>query len=378
MAKRIIDLTDDADASEQTRQRARQPVEIIDAGDGMEVDVGPFTHGSANVGIRPGYRPLPLILSPGIQGYNTNGPTSTSGGSTGTTTTTFRRGLPDHMRGDTMTDEVVLTAVLIFRFFVDFPPELIELLCNWTCLIFEVRETLAAPGSGSFPLTSALVYDPRTPFDLAHISIAHCDDYSPFAQANLASFIPFRNMFSRLCVNIIHLRMAEFELRQMEYEWKKKLDNILRANFPGQKAFITAHPCTIGGASTKLAIPIVRISLSDIYGNSVRPFTFTGFKFPYGTQMVHMKVAGDEVQTVLGETILGPTGKEYDLSAAIQGATGTDTKFEGLVTQRGLEFTKAIVDNSRLTFKIRAVDNDDTDDDIALISFKFVVEGNPQ
>lgn len=379
MSKRTIDLTND----EETPERADERVEEEE--DGMQVDVAPPRRvlvARRNLVVHPAVRALPLPLVPEINTFQTNGPTQTHGSSAGLTTTTSRRGLPDHMHNTAMADEVVLTSILVLRAFDGFPPEVIELLCNWTCFIYEVKEKLAhSVRTGSFPMHYALMFDPTAPASFSRFKGDKFSSYLNWTTA-MENFVPFRDMFSRICLNVMQMQRCEFALREMEHTWVVKTAGMLKANFPGQRAFITPSPVAICGATSRLAIPRVQFSLADTYGNLVSTFTFNGFQFGPEVKMAHLVIASDDPPRDFGgKPIFTPYNGDYDLYAAMTGNPPIGEEgFQGLVPACGMSMVRGDPNNSRLTFFLRDSygdsSDDDSSDDNKMMSFKFVVEND--
>lgn len=370
MSKRVIDLTNEAENSQQR-------VIDLDEEDGMQVDVVEPPRRilrAPRVGNRSA--PMPnLQLQPDVLAHITNGPTETSERPSATSAVaTYHRGLPNHMSSDAMADEVVLTSFVIFKRFVEFPPEIIELLCNWICAVYEVKENLSADNvCGSFPMTRALVYTPECPLNLSTLSLEnHCCYYDGFAMTK-DCYVPFRNFVSRICCNIIQLVRAEFECRQLEYVWKTKLDALLSKNFPGQKAFLTQRPNGVSGSTCRLQIPYVKFSLCDFYGNVIRPFTFTGFQYPFGNKWIWVTIANhNPVRNLVDDVMFEPTYQDWKLRDAMEGVLDKDGVPGGLIAPPGLQMVGTVGENARVTFHLRDSCEDEEEDKT---SFKFVLDG---
>lgn len=310
-----------------------------------------------------------------LPSYETNGPTQTSGATAGTTTTHATSaprdslsfsGLPDHMGDDVFNDEVVLTSFVIFRFFVEFPPEVTQLLCEWICKVFGLRSALLERISlrSSGPL---YFIDPADRMNYGYFNTAPPPTVGyDYFRSLCRTPVSFCTFISRVFVNIVQFQRAEFALRQLEQKWKRDLAHILATHFPGKKAMLTEQKPKVAGAVARVKIPSVLVAVSDLFGNVIRYFQFTGLGFSRGTFEVYLTVAvGDDFRDLEGHRVIR-SHIPFNLQAAIHADQG-QVGFENLVGQPGLRIVTSDADNSRMTFIIKENDEDD-------VSFRFIVE----
>ena len=397
MSKRTIDLTSDEELSQPSSQRARELPS--DEEDGMQVDVEPrFTHGAATTTTTTtsvyhrNARSLPGIMAPD------HAPSFLANPIAPGSTVYFqeeryaRPGFPEHMFDNVLVDEVVLTSILIFKFFADFPPELTELLCYWITKIAFVKQVLIGTSNfGRDHENPFFVIDPRFPEDLAVIS-ANPPDYNNFripargfrnsahTTFHLLSLVcPFEKFIARVFVNILQLQRAEMTIRETERKWRLDLAKTFAQTFPGQKVLLTTEMPSVVGSHCKVALPSVTFHLSDTFGNAIRPFSFVALKLPAGIHHIFATaVSHPDFRCFNGLPPLAEFDTEglipqptfFNLNNALRGEPDEKGKFSGLVPSRGLLLSTYAPTNSRLVFHVR--NNDFSEEDDELI-FKFVV-----
>lgn len=298
-----------------------------------------------------------------------------------------RPGFPEHMFNNVFTDEVVLTSVLIFRFFADFPPEITELLCQWITKVSYLKRVLCnSKAFGNSRENPFFVIDPTFPEDIAVISGASptYDHYRIPArdrQLRLLSFVcPFEKFISRVFLNILQLQRAEMTLRETERRWRLDLAKTFSQAFPGQKILLTVEMASVQGAHCKVPVPAVTFQLSDMLGNAIRPFSFVALKLPAGVHHIFATaVAHPDFRCFNGLSPLSeldlegtvPRPINYNLNQALRGEQDEKGRFSALVPSRGLLLSTYAPTNNRMVFHVRNENFTEEDDELI---FKFVVK----
>lgn len=390
MSKRTIDLTND---EESTQRRTQRAINLdSDEEDGMQVDQAPTTtSGSTTALARTDYqrhvRAIPGIMAPHHSASFLVNPAMPGSSVVFQEEQLARPGLPEHMFNNVFTDEVVLTSVLIFKFFADFPPEITELLCDWiTRVTYTKRVLLNTSDFGKDHDNPFFVIDPKFPEDLAVIS-ASVQDYGNYRlpardrRFRLLSLVcPFELFIGRVFLNILQLQRAEMTLRETERRWRLDLAKTISQSFPGQKILITTEMPSVQGAHCRVQVPSVCFFLADTYGNSIRPFSFVGLKLPPHIEIVFVTaVAHPDFRCFTGSPTLWELSHDgsvtkprfYSLQNALRGEPNEKGTFSPLCNSRGLLLSTHAPTNARLTFHVRNENFTEEDDELI---FKFVVK----
>lgn len=206
-------------------------------------------------------------------------------------------GLRENLEKSALQDEVVLTSFLIFGFFYDagFPPEIIQLLCQWTVTIYEAVQAIyfAYPHGPVFrPQLSSGNYDtlytyqpPIYVVDPSHGYLPYsvypgCNDQFDFDTHPSLRNVGFIDFIERVFENVMILCKVKRELEVASGEWFKAVAAMVSHNFPGCFYYVTPMVMESYGSSARTPIPVVTFSLCDGNGKQVQGFEGFGLNFP--------------------------------------------------------------------------------------------------
>lgn len=229
---------------------------------------------------------------------NDRAPVRTNSSQRLTTTTTAPATLRQNLECPALQDEAVLTSFVIFGSFFDagIPPEIIQLLCQWTITIYQSVQAIyfAYPhGPVFYPkptddenFGSMATYQPplylvdpsRGPMPVTVYS--GCNDHFDFCTSPSLKQVDFVPFIERMFENVIMLCKIQAELAKLSSKWFEEVAAMISTNFPGCFYYVTPMVMENYGSVAKCPIPIIKFSLCDSKGNQVKGFEGFGLGFP--------------------------------------------------------------------------------------------------
>lgn len=214
------------------------------------------------------------------------------------TTTTAPATLRQNLESSALQDEAVLTSFLIFGFFYDagIPPEIIQLLCQWTITIYQSVQAIyfAYPHGPVFypipecaqPLGSMVTYQP--PVYLVNPSCGFlpvsiypgANDNFDFDTSPSLKHVDFVSFIERMFENVIMLCKIQVELARLSSKWFEEIAAMISTNFPGCFYYVTPMAMENYGSASKCPIPVITFSLCNSAGKQVKGFEGFGLGFP--------------------------------------------------------------------------------------------------
>jgi hypothetical protein len=219
-----------------------------------------------------------------------------------------------------LTDEAVLTSLVIFGAFLDvgMPFEIIQLLCHWTCNIYRSVEAFSARfDSLRTDIDHKLIVCPAFSSNLRTVDLSQNEPWNYHFHISIGH-TSFTDFISRVFLNVMVLIKQHKAIREMEQAWFNRVKEIMDHNFPGKTFFITMSSPWAKGSTAIIPTPRLEFALTAANGVPIKGFLFNGLKFPQNCNKAFVTVISEteswpNVATEPNET------SNYDLLAMMEG-----------------------------------------------------------